>query len=93
MFAFFVGSLGFLAAALAGTHTPLFTAALLVYGSGSVLLMGEHHRSRWLIFLICVVLAIVLGPIGPYVYLDKSHYALVWLRSDPYWTLPWWYNQ
>lgn len=88
----FLASLGFFAASLAGAHTPLFTAFLLVLGFGSVLFIHEKHLSRWLIFLICAVFAIVLAPIGPYVYLDKHHYAIIWLRQDPYYTLSWWYN-
>jgi hypothetical protein len=92
MCGFFVCSLGFLAAALAGTHAPLFTSALFVFGSGIVLVVDESHKSRWLIFLVCLVIAVVLAPIGPYVYLDKRHYALVWMQHDPYYALPWWYN-
>ena len=53
-YAFFVLSLGFLAAALAGTHAPLFTAILLVFGPGTVLFLDHIHKNRWLILLMCV---------------------------------------
>ena len=92
-FAFFVGSLGFLSASIAGAHTPLITAVFLAYGSGTVLFMNERHKSRWLIFLACAVLAIVFAPIGPYVYMDKDHYAVVWLRTKAFAALPWWYKE
>ena len=91
--AVFVLSLGFLAAALAGTHAPLITAIFSTCASGTVLMISNAHKSRWLICLLCIVLAIVFAPIGPYVYLDKHHYAVVWLRQDAYNTLEWWDNQ
>ena len=91
--AFFVGSLGFLAAALAGTHTPLITAFLLPCGFINVFLISESHKGRWLIFLVYVALAVVFAPIGPYVYLDKSHYTVIWLRANAYESIEWWMNQ
>jgi hypothetical protein len=90
--ALFVGSLGYLAAALAGTHTPLFTAFLLVYGTGALVVMGKRHPSRWFIFLASTVVAIALGPVGPYVYLDRHHYTVIWLRQNAYDTISWWFN-
>ena len=93
MLSFFVLSLGFLAASLAGTHAPLITPILLVFGSGNFLLTDERHKSRWLIFLAFVVLAGAFGGIGPYVYLDKSHYSLIWARQDAYVELDWWMNE
>ncbi|ETI21021.1 hypothetical protein G647_07364 [Cladophialophora carrionii CBS 160.54] len=64
MCALFVGSLVFLSTAWAGMHPLSFTAALLVLGSATVVLMDEGHKSRWLIFLVCLVLAVVLAAVG-----------------------------
>lgn len=89
---FLLLSLGFLAAALGGTHAPVFTPFFLCYGAGSALYIGAAHKGRWLVFLVCAGIAIALGPIGPYVYLDKSHYNIIWLRQDPWYALYWWYN-
>ncbi|KAJ9613136.1 hypothetical protein H2200_003077 [Cladophialophora chaetospira] len=91
--ALLICSLGFLAAALAGTHAPLLTPVALVLGSVTVLVMPRHHKSRWLFFLAFVVLAIILAPIGPYVYLDRSHYTVIWLRENPFAVIDWWYNE
>ncbi len=90
--AVFIGSLGFLAATLAGAHTPLFSSILLVVGCVIILCMSNKRKCRWLVFLIFGSLAAAIGPIGPFVYLDKRHYALVWLQHDPYYALSWWYN-
>ncbi|EXJ55471.1 hypothetical protein A1O7_08398 [Cladophialophora yegresii CBS 114405] len=62
----FVGSFGFLVAALAGAPVPLSTAMLLAFGSGVVVSTDEGHKSRWLFFLLCLILAVGLAPIGPY---------------------------
>ena len=88
-----IGSLGFLAAVLAGTHTPLFSALLLVFGCIVILCIGEERKCRWLVFIIFAALAAAIWPIGPFVYLDKSHYALVWGQASAYNKLSWWYNQ
>ncbi|KEF53992.1 uncharacterized protein A1O9_09787 [Exophiala aquamarina CBS 119918] len=90
--AFFLLSVGFLASAIGGTHAPVFTAFFLCYGSASALYAGSSHKGRWLVFLVCCAVAIILGPIGPYVYLDKNHYGVVWLRDDAYYALSWWYG-
>jgi hypothetical protein len=89
----FVLSLGFSAAAIVGTHAPLITAALLTFGCMSVLMISESHKSRWLLFLLYVALAIVFAPIGPYVYMDRRHYTVIWLRQDAYEKIGWWNNQ
>jgi len=89
---FFLLSVVFLAAALGGAHAPVFTAFFLCYGSATALYVGPTHKGRWLVFLVCCVLAIILGPIGPYVYADKRHYAIIWLRDDPWYALYWWYG-
>ena len=89
---FLVLSPGFLAATLAGTDAPLFTAVLLVFGPGTAIFMDHIHKSRWLILLMCTVLAIVFAPIGPSVYLKKHHYGLGWVRQKSYDTLDSWMN-
>lgn len=89
----FIVCLGLLITAVAGTHAPLLSAVLLFYGACNALVMGRSHKSRWLVFILCLIIAIGLGPVGPYVYLDKSHYAVVWLQDDPYYALSWWYNR
>lgn len=90
--AFFLLSVGLLASAIGGTHAPVFTAFFLCYGSASALYAGPTHKGRWLVFLGCCALAIIFGPIGPYVYADKNHYGVVWLRDDAYYAFSWWYG-
>lgn len=82
----------FLIVAVCGSHAPLFTPIFFCYGSGTGLYVGPTHKGRWLVFLICLVIGIALGPIGPYVYMDRDHYNLVWLGTDPWYALDWWYG-
>ncbi|KAK5033178.1 hypothetical protein LTS07_003479 [Exophiala sideris] len=92
-FGLFVCSLGFLAAALAGTHAPLLTAILTVVGTAAATFIGDVHQGRWLIFWACVVFAAVLIPVGPFVYLDRHNYSTIWANQNAYNTLGWWYNE
>ncbi|KIW39208.1 uncharacterized protein PV06_09002 [Exophiala oligosperma] len=91
--ALFLCSLGFLAAALAGTHAPLSTAMLTVAGSATALFMDEAPKGKWVVFLFCAAWGAILIPVGPFVYLDKHHYALLWGTHDAYAKLHWWYNE
>ncbi|KAI1614702.1 hypothetical protein EDD36DRAFT_162603 [Exophiala viscosa] len=92
-FGFFVGSLGLLAAALAGTHAPLFTAFLTVVGAAAATFIGDVHHGRWLVFWACVILAVALISVGPYVYLDRHHYTVIWANQNAYYTILWWDNE
>lgn len=88
----FVCSLGFLAATLAGTHLPVFAAVFLVLGCGAALLLDSCPNGKWIIFLSSAALAGAMTPVGPHVYLDKSHYAVIWGSQDAFQTLLWWTN-
>ncbi|KAK5059893.1 hypothetical protein LTR84_009776 [Exophiala bonariae] len=89
---FFLLSAVFLIVAVCGSHAPVLTPIFFCYGSAAGLYVGPTHKGRWLLFLICLAIGIAMGPIGPYVYLSKSHYALVWLSTDPYYAIWWWYG-
>lgn len=89
----FLCSLGFLIAALAGTHAPLFTAMLTLAGSAAALFMDKAPKGKWVVFLFCAMLAALLIPAGPFVYLDRHNYALLWGRQNAYRTLGWWYKE
>jgi hypothetical protein len=87
-----VGSFGFLIAAIAGTHAPLFSPVFLMVGFGTALAMNSDKPRRWLYCFLWVLVAIGFGFIGPYVYQDRHHYALLWFSHNAYSDLSWWYN-
>ncbi|KIW12230.1 hypothetical protein PV08_09506 [Exophiala spinifera] len=89
----FLCSLGFLSAALAGTHAPLLTAVVTLVGSSTALFLDQAPKGKWIIFLFCAALAAALIPAGPFVYLDQHHYTVLWgINRDPYYAISWWYN-
>lgn len=89
---FFLLSAMSLVVAVSGGHAPVLTFIFFSYGSGTGLYVGPTHKGRWLVFLICLVIGIALGPIGPFAYADKHHYTLIWLSTNPFYAINWWYG-
>lgn len=56
---------GILAAFLAPEQAPLVSLSLMIVGSATATFMGDAHNGRWLILCVCVILAIMLAPVGP----------------------------
>ena len=64
----------------------------MTLGSTVGLSIGVQHKGRWLILLVFYIIAIAFGPVGPYVYMDKHHYTVIWLRQDPFYVISWRFN-